>query len=89
MPDARRPYRVPGGTATAGAAVLASLLMIYLSLYLPYRSAQGRVPVEWAVFLVWCALGVACWGLSRRARERVVEQERRAAIIGETIGAAV
>jgi amino acid transporter len=83
-PHQTRPYRVPGGRFTATLGVLASLVMIVLSVYEPYKSSKGAVPIEWIVFAVWIALGALFWMLAGKIRRGVSEEERRALILGES-----
>jgi amino acid transporter len=40
-PHQERPFRAPGGIATASLAVLGCLFMLFMTLYQPYQSAQG------------------------------------------------
>jgi len=80
--DSARPYRVPGGRITAAAGASGSLLMLLLSLYLPYRGAGGRVPIEWIVFLAWAVAGVAFWLMGASIREKMSDSERRKRILG-------
>jgi amino acid transporter len=81
-PDSDRPYRVPGGRITAAAGASGSLLMLLLSLYLPYRGAGGKFPIEWMVFLAWAVAGVAFWLMGASIREKMSDSERRTRILG-------
>ena len=82
-PDEDRPFRVPGGIATASFAVLGCLYMLFMTLYGPYASAEGSFPLEWMIFLGWAVLGVIFWVGARRLRGSVSEAERRRQILGE------
>ncbi len=83
-PDLPRPYRVPGGTATAAVAAAGSLFMICFSLYQPYVNARGTFPLEWILFLGWAVLGALFWALAHKIRRAVSESERRGLILGST-----
>ena len=81
-PDAHRPYRVPGGIATAVAAALAALLFVVLALGDPYEPGGG-IPVAWMLIVACCLLGALFWLSSGRFRKSVTEEQRRELIIGE------
>ena len=83
QPERERPFRVPGGIATASLAVLGCLYMLFMTLYGPYSSAEGSFPLEWMIFLAWGALGAIFWFGARRLRGSVSEAERRKQILGE------
>ena len=80
-PDMDRPYRTPGGVFTAGAALLASLLFVYLAAKDPYVPGGG-IPLEWILLAVALVLGVAFWIAGRRARAAITDEERRRLILG-------
>ena len=80
-PDAVRPYRVPGGRITAGAAVVASGLFVYLAATDPYEPG-GEIPLEWILLAVALVLGWAFWVAGRRPRSAISEEERRRLILG-------
>jgi APA family basic amino acid/polyamine antiporter len=84
-PDEHRPYRVPGGVGTAVLGLLSALFMFFLALYHPFVSAKGRIPMEWAIILVWAVLGLIFWFLARKIRATVSERERYWLIQGKTI----
>ncbi len=54
-PALERPYRVPGGVVTGWFGLLASLVM--MALYLPGMPAALIWPQEWALVIVWFAIG--------------------------------
>ena len=57
-PDLDRPYKVPGGIATARTAMVIASLVLAYSLYEPFASAGYTVPLEWYV--------LSAWGTARR-----------------------
>ena len=67
-PAVERPYRVPGGQATAFVASVAAAGMILLSLQGPATAARGRIPLEWLVLAAWSAIGAGVWAITRRQR---------------------
>jgi APA family basic amino acid/polyamine antiporter len=81
-PSRARPYRVPGGAATAAVASAAALFLFGMSVYQPYADAKGALPLEWIVILAWSALGLALWVFAARLRASFSTQERRDIIIG-------
>lgn len=85
-PEMARPYRIPGGTLTAGLATVGALFVLLLALYQPFSAAQGRVPAEWALLLVWGALGFLFWVLARGVRSSITQAERRRLILGSVAG---
>jgi amino acid transporter len=82
QPDRARPYRVPGGVATIGVAALCCLIILLLSIYLPWRYSDG-IPVEWIIIIAWLIVGGAFWRTGKKFRSRINEQQRRALIFGE------
>lgn len=81
-PDRPRPYRVPGGTLTAGIGVVSSAFMLVMAIVQPYQAAKGGWPAEWIALAAWLALGTLFWMLAPRARAGLDESERRALILG-------
>ncbi|MYB07268.1 MAG: APC family permease [Gemmatimonadetes bacterium] len=81
-PDARRPYRVPGGIVTAIGSALAATLFVVLALGDPYEPGEG-IPVAWMVIIACFLLGVLFWLSSGRLRKSVTEPQRRELILGE------
>ncbi|MDH3735101.1 MAG: APC family permease [Gemmatimonadota bacterium] len=81
-PDLDRPYRVPGGSVTAGLGLAAALGFAYLGAREPYQGADG-IPLEWWLVLTAILLGAGFWVASRPFRGTVTEEERRALIVGE------
>jgi APA family basic amino acid/polyamine antiporter len=81
-PEMRRPYRVPGGKATALAATIVSVLLFLFSFYEQYQRSKGPVPLEWALFFGWGAIGASFWLLARPVRSSVTEAERRRLVLG-------
>jgi len=76
-PLANRPYRVPGGSATAGIGlVIASLVLVY-TLYEPFASSQYRVPLEWLILTAWGVLGALFWYSSANMRNSISQEEQR------------
>jgi APA family basic amino acid/polyamine antiporter len=83
-PEQHRPYRVPGGVATAVLGLLSGLFMFFLALYHPFVSAKGRIPLEWTILFVWAILGLFFWFFARKIRATVSEAERYRLILGKT-----
>ena len=81
-PEQPRPYRVPGGLLTASLAAFVSLFVICVSVYEPYRQAQGKVSIEATLFLLWGLLAIPVWFLARRIRGSLSEAERRKCVLG-------
>jgi APA family basic amino acid/polyamine antiporter len=81
-PAAVRPYRVPGGTVTAGLAALVCLWMVAWGLIEP-ALATG-VPIEWLVLGGWAALGAVMWAIAGATRGSLTETERRRLVVGDT-----
>ena len=84
QPNQNRPYRLPGGTFTAGLASLCVLWMLILSVYQPYAQAKGSLPLEWMILFVWTLLGLLVWRFARRNREELGEAERGKFLFGES-----
>lgn len=80
---APRPYRVPGGVVTAGLGALATLSMLISSVYQPFTTRTGVVPLEWVVMVAWTALGWGLWRLGSKRRASIGEAERRRAVLGD------
>jgi amino acid transporter len=81
-PHQNRPYRIPGGVATAVLGLLSSLFMLFLALYQPYRMAKGSIPMEWIIILVWSVLGLIFWLYARKYRDALSEEQRYTLISG-------
>jgi amino acid transporter len=86
QPERERPYRVPGGKATAGLALAGSVFMLFLSLYQPWVDAGGHFPLEWFFFLAWGLLGAIFWLVAKKVRGGMTEQQRRELIIESSGG---
>jgi len=80
-PELHAAYRVPGGQLTAAAAVLASLFLLFLSLYEPYVAGGRKFPLEWVVLLIWATLGTRFWIGGQKIRRALSEEQRRTAIL--------
>lgn len=80
-PSRERPYRVPGGVATAYVGVAGSVLSLGLSIYQPYKDAGNTPPIEWIVVAAWAALGALFWKLGEARRRTVSAAELRAQIM--------
>ncbi|MDR1246576.1 MAG: amino acid permease [Clostridiales Family XIII bacterium] len=63
-PELKRPYKAPAGPFVGIVAVAVALFFLWT--YLPMGPA-GLIPVEWAIVLVWVALGVVffIWAKNR------------------------
>ena len=79
-PSAPRPYRVPGGSATAALAAAVCVWMVAWALIEPALS--GGVPLEWLVLGGWGALGAAMWTVAGTDRGSLTETERRRLVVG-------
>lgn len=76
-------FTMPGGTATrALTAILASALAIF-AFYQPYAASENSIPVEWMIFLVWIAAGLAFFLLSKRVRDETDQNTRSALLARE------
>lgn len=82
-PTRPRPYSVPGGSATAVTATLASAYMLVESFYLPYASNARHIPLEWMLFLGWAVVGVLFWAISNSGRDSISESQRRLLVLGD------
>ncbi len=81
-PHLERPYRVPGGIATAVLATGGAGFVLVYSLYETFAAADGGIPLEWIVLVAWGALGVGFWLAARRIRTGVSETDRRRLMLG-------
>ncbi|MGB7294891.1 MAG: APC family permease [Candidatus Aminicenantales bacterium] len=81
-PELRRPYRAPGGMVVPVIGFLVSIFMVIMTLYQPYASSKGSIPMEWIIIIVWAALGILFWVSARKIRIQVSERERRKLILG-------
>jgi len=79
-PAAERPYRVPGGNATAMLGAAVCLAMIGWALVEPALS--GGVPLEWLVLGAWSLFGAALWLTAGPTRRSISEPERHRLIAG-------
>ena len=52
---------LPGGALTLGLGIVTSFVMLALALYEPWRTADGQLPAETIVFVIWTTLGTAFW----------------------------
>lgn len=84
-PLAPRPFRAPGGVATAWIASAGAAFSLALSLYEPYTTAAGRIPLEWWLLGAWLASGLAFWTAARSTRRRIPRTLRRRIIMGEAV----
>lgn len=69
-PDRPRPYRVPGGKPAAACAAIFSLVLVCLSIFIPFVETKGPVPLEWVILGCWILLGgvVKLTSKARRVR---------------------
>jgi len=81
-PTMPRPFRVPGGVATARAASVGAAFSLALSIYEPYAAAAGHIPLEWLLLGGWLAVGLTFWTAARAARRRIPDALRRQIISG-------
>ncbi|MBK5279416.1 MAG: APC family permease [Bacteroidia bacterium] len=75
FPDQHRPYLAPGGK-WAGYISIAGSLLILLAITVPASPAALKWPLEWAVLLGLCLLGIILWITSKKSRETTSEAER-------------
>ena len=80
-PEIERPYRVPGGSITAGVAAAVCLWMVAWALIEP--ALGGALPFEWLVLGGWAVLGVLMWTLGSAARRSLSEKERYRLVVGD------
>jgi amino acid transporter len=75
-PDMPRPYRMPGGVATAWTGTIVCALM-FLNCVIPglpgYMGSIGM-----SVFVAWCALGLVFYVSTSKYRAAISEEERMA-----------
>ena len=75
-PDMPRPYRMPGGVATAWTGTIVCALM-FLNCVIPglpgYMGSIGM-----SVFVAWCALGLVFYLTTSKYRASISEEERMA-----------
>ena len=81
-PHAERPFRVPGGLATAWVGVAGAALSVGLALYQPYVDAGRKAPLEWLLLASWLAIGAVFWLAARRLRSTVLAADRRRIVMG-------
>lgn len=82
-PSAPRGYTVPGGRAMILVAIASSLVILVISLALPWVASGFAMPIEWVVISVWAVIGGALWLFGQRMRGAVDESERRRRLIDE------
>jgi amino acid transporter len=80
-PDVVRPYRVPGGTITAGLAAAVCLWMVGWAVIEP--ALINRLPLEWVVLGGWAALGALMWTIAGATRGSLTETERHRLVVGD------
>jgi amino acid transporter len=80
-PEIDRPYRVPGGSITAGLAAAVCLWMVAWALIEP--AIGGALPLEWLVLGGWAVLGGLMWTLGAAARGTLTEKERYRLVVGD------
>jgi len=78
---ARGAFQVPGGLITAVVATVASIFILVLSLYQPYKEAGGSVPMEWWLILLWMGVGSLLWFFGRELRQELSEERRKAIML--------
>ncbi|MDR2295710.1 MAG: APC family permease [Clostridiales Family XIII bacterium] len=79
-PDLARPYKVKGGMTIGVLAVLVALFFLYL--YLPVGPSP-LTPIEWVLVLVWVALGVVFYGMTRKQNRNVTSAEIEYMMFGD------
>jgi amino acid transporter len=85
-PARARPYRMPGGVPLAVVAALGSGFLTLSSFRQHWVDARGAFPLEWAILLVWAAIGLGLYRQARPERESLGEPERRRLMLGERVG---
>lgn len=82
-PDIPRPYKIPGGTATA---LFAGIIMVivFILLFIPGNPAfMGGMSVK--LFIGWMALGLIFYGKSSKKRNMLTLEEREIAVFQKSI----
>ncbi|MBL7877972.1 MAG: hypothetical protein JNL53_20065 [Cyclobacteriaceae bacterium] len=75
FPNQHRPYLAPGGK-WAGYISIAGSILILLAITVPASPAALQWPLEWAILLGLCLLGLILWIISKRSRETTSREER-------------
>jgi amino acid transporter len=57
---------VPGGRPTILLALCGASVMACVAFFDPLLGAGGHIPLQWWLLLLWAALGVVSWTVSRR-----------------------
>lgn len=83
IPNAHRPYKMPGGSATAIFAGTA-MVVVFLLLFIPGNPVyMGGTAVK--LFMGWMAIGLGFYGASRKKRNTLTARERGMAIFKTSI----
>ncbi len=80
--DAPRPFRVPGGVATAVLAMASAVFSFGLALYQPWVDAKGRLPLEWVMLASWLLIGAVAWAAASSVRAAFDRDTRRRIVLG-------
>ncbi len=75
FPDQLRPYKAPGGKWTGYVAIGGSTLIL-LAITLPGSPAALKWPLEWAILLGLCLLGIIFWISSHQSRKTKSKEDR-------------
>jgi len=70
-----RPYRAPGGK-WAGYISIGGSILILLAITLPASPAALKWPLEWAILIGLCLLGIILWITSKKSRDTTPKEER-------------
>lgn len=78
LPEAARPFRVPGGAFTAAFGMIGASALALIAFIMPWQS--GTVPAEWVVLAIWLSLALMFWRATTRSREALDPVRKRAAL---------
>jgi amino acid transporter len=84
-PDRPRPYRMPAGLVVSILAAAGSVFLLISSFRQHWIGAQGGLPLEWVVIVVWAVIGAAMWRSSAAERVHLPVSEQRRIMLGESV----
>jgi len=82
-PDINRPFRIHKGKFVSGLATVCVFSLLAWSAWDTRPRGDGYIPVEWALFFGWAAVGAIAWLLTGTTRSSVTEPERQRLILGQ------
>lgn len=80
-PNLERPYKIPGGLATAWFSAIVSSLVFVLSFIPGNPVFMGKTAIT--IFLVWMVVGIILYLLNGGERKRIPESERVASLFAK------